>query len=334
MNNNELISIIVPVFNTEKFLNRCITSIINQKYKNIEVILVNDGSTDNCPSICESWKNKDSRIKVIHKKNGGLSSARNAGLKIAEGKYIGFVDSDDWIDENMYLKLYTAIRNYNADIAISKIEIVKVNNNKLKEKVSRIEILNKQDMYDLFFRVSKKQINYCVCDKLYNANLIKKFNFTEGIRFEDIDFNYRVFSEANKAIYLNDKLYYWYFNEGNSITRNKVIKKDLQLIDVWKKIYKHCKKNNPNNSYYAKMNYERAFMGILAKAARFGVSNSYLDWDDDKKILLNELRKNYIDLLKWKMPFSRKILLTVLCINPKIISIPYKIFNSKSKCME
>ena len=111
-----LLSIIVPVYNVEKYIERCIKSILNQSFTNFELILVDDGSPDNCGKICDEYKKKDSRIKVIHKKNGGLSDARNAGLNIATGKYIGFVDSDDIIHPQMYEKLFNCINKYNSDI--------------------------------------------------------------------------------------------------------------------------------------------------------------------------------------------------------------------------
>ena len=114
---HQLISIIVPIYNVEDYLKRCIDSILGQTYKNLEVILVDDGSPDKCGKICEEYKLIDSRIKVIHKKNGGLSSARNNGLDIATGDFIGFVDSDDYIERNMYESLIEALNNNNADIA-------------------------------------------------------------------------------------------------------------------------------------------------------------------------------------------------------------------------
>ena len=115
---NPQISVIVPIYNVEKYLAKCIDSIINQTLTNIEIILVNDGSTDNSRKIIDKYDKKDSRIKVIHKKNGGQGSARNAGLDIAKGEYIGFVDSDDWIDSNMYENLYNAAISNNADIVV------------------------------------------------------------------------------------------------------------------------------------------------------------------------------------------------------------------------
>ena len=118
MKNRPIISIIVPVYNVESYLERCINSILNQTFKNFELILVDDGSTDKSGEICDSFAGYDKRIRVIHKKNGGLSSARNVGLDVSIGKYIGFVDSDDWIDEFMYEKLYRNMIKTKSDIVI------------------------------------------------------------------------------------------------------------------------------------------------------------------------------------------------------------------------
>ena len=117
MNNNPKISVIVPVYKVEKYLDKCVESIVNQTYKNLEIILVDDGSPDNCPAMCDEWAEKDERIRVIHKENGGLADARNAGMDIATGDYIGFVDSDDWIEPNMYEVLLKNALKYDADIS-------------------------------------------------------------------------------------------------------------------------------------------------------------------------------------------------------------------------
>ena len=124
MSNNPLITVIVPVYNVEKYLTRCVDSIINQTYKNLEIILVDDGSTDSSPAICDNYAKKDSRINVIHKQNNGASSARNAALDIASGDYIGFVDSDDYINRDMYASLFDSIVDSGSDMAICESEYV------------------------------------------------------------------------------------------------------------------------------------------------------------------------------------------------------------------
>lgn len=132
--NYDLISVIVPVYNVELYLEQCLNSIINQTYKNLEIILVNDGSTDNSGVICDLYANIDNRIIVIHKDNGGVSSARNAGLNVAKGNFIGFVDPDDWIADDMYEKLYLNIQNFNANISVCKFRKV-MNRENIFEKI-------------------------------------------------------------------------------------------------------------------------------------------------------------------------------------------------------
>ena len=134
---DELITVIVPVYKVEKYLDRCVQSIVDQTYTNLEIILVDDGSPDNCPKMCDEWAKKDKRIKVIHKQNGGLSDARNAGLEKAKGKYVGFVDSDDYISPIMYEKLYKCIIDNQADMAMCGFSTVDE-----KGKVTYINELN------------------------------------------------------------------------------------------------------------------------------------------------------------------------------------------------
>ena len=140
------ISVIVPVYNVEKYLEKCIDSILSQTFKNFEIILVDDGSTDSCGIICDEYERLDNRVKVIHKINGGLSSARNSGLEIASGEYVAFVDSDDWIDKNMYQELYNEAKKNNADIVQCKFikakdENVSIYNNEFNE----VEVIGNLD---------------------------------------------------------------------------------------------------------------------------------------------------------------------------------------------
>lgn len=156
------VSIIVPIYKVEKYLRQCIDSIINQSLKDIEIILVDDGSPDNCPKICDDYKKIDSRIKVIHKKNGGLSSARNAGMKIATGEYIGFVDSDDYIEHDMYEKMYYTAKEHDVDFVMS-------------------------DYYKVH-ETNKIEVSSIIDDGLYNKNKIKNIIYPQLIMKENIDY--------------------------------------------------------------------------------------------------------------------------------------------------
>ena len=214
----ELISIVVPIYNVEKYLRKCIDSIINQTYKNLEIILVDDESPDNCGEICEEYAKKDNRIVVIHKKNGGLSDARNAGIEVATGKYIGFVDSDDYIKEDMYENLYNDIKKYDVDISICKyIEVFE--NSTIYEDASNS---NKIEIYDNVEMLKRLLYNNNVtdhaCNKLYKIDLFKINNirYPNGYMYEDIGTTYLLF-ENSKKISLSEKNEYYYVRRGSSI---------------------------------------------------------------------------------------------------------------------
>ena len=185
--NTPLISVIVPVYNVEKYLPRCIDSILNQTYKNLEIILVDDGSPDNCPAICDEYATKDSRIKVVHKKNGGLSAARNAGLKVAEGKFVGFVDSDDYIENNMYETLFFNLEKYDADMSICAVKTVDEYNHdttNLKEAyIDLPPVISNIEGISLLCQGAGIFIS--ACNKLYKKSLFDNRLFVEGIYHED-----------------------------------------------------------------------------------------------------------------------------------------------------
>lgn len=321
--NGAKISVIIPVYNVEKYLDRCVNSVLNQTYKNLEIILVDDGSPDNSGLICDKYAELDNRVIVIHKTNGGLSSARNAGLEVAKGEYIGFVDSDDWIEKDMYEYLYKLIQIYDCDYSSINMMITKEENCLVNEKKECIKVMRNEELYHYFFRVSTYNIHYCVCDKLFKKNVISKFRFWEGMRFEDIDFNFKILKECKKAVYSN-RIEYYYFYNPEGITRNRIVPSDMQLIDIWKKIVTECADNFPQYEYYARMNYERAHMGLLGKSIKYGVDKSFINWEIDKKQLLKKTRKYFKELIFWHMPFSRKVLLVVICINPMLLELIYR----------
>ncbi|RGF13499.1 glycosyltransferase [Blautia sp. AM16-16B] len=318
------ISIIIPVYDVEKYLERCIESVLNQTLKDIEIILVDDGSPDRSGKMCDVFAEKDKRIKVIHKENGGLSSARNAGISMAKGKYIGFVDSDDWIEDDMFEYLFNLIEQYDADIAdcgmveTAKYEFVKDNGEE------NIEVLNRDGALDVFFRISRSDINYCACDKLYKRELVEKVQFTDGIIFEDIDFNYRVLIEAKKVVISDSKKYY-YFKNPVGISRNSFREKDLELQKVWDNIIELSEIYTPDYVEAAKFNKKRADFGLLCKMFKYGVRCDNGDYELIRKNLLQSVRHNYLILIRGKLPLNRKVLLTAMCINRYLVEFPLKI---------
>lgn len=218
----ELISIIVPVYNVENYLERCLQSLINQTYKNIEIVCVNDGSTDNSLNILNKFQKKDSRIKIISQENQGLSEARNVGIKNSSGKYIGFVDSDDWVDLDYYEKLYNALIDSKSDFACANTKFFD------NGKISYIKFQQNQ----IFSEFDKKIDNYkngSVCDKLYKKSLFldNDIKFIKGYFYEDNIVLLQLTYYSKKIVTINTVSYY-YFKNNNSITRGKNSEKELK----------------------------------------------------------------------------------------------------------
>lgn len=239
-NNNKLISIIVPVYNMEKYIDKCINSIINQTYKNIEIIIVDDGSTDKSSKIIDKYKKIDKRIKFYHKKNGGLADARNYGLEKATGEYIGFVDSDDYIENNMYEKLYNNLIKYKADISVVNYNLVyeKDFNYKknFKEISDKLIILNKMETIKLLLDDNKFG-NYA-WNKLYKRELFNNIKYPVGRKMEDLGTTYKIIEKCNRIVYDPIPLYN-YLQRNNSIvnTINLSFFEDTYILTYERFIY-------------------------------------------------------------------------------------------------
>lgn len=221
----ELISVIVPVYNVQKYLEKCIESILSQTYKNIEIILIDDGSTDNSGKICDECVERDSRIRVIHQKNKGLSAARNRGIECSKGKYIVFIDSDDYIHNRMIEILYQAIIENHAELAICDFKYVYEYNKDEKEIVSPIqnEVLNNNEVIEKLFE--KNAWYYIVAwNKLYKKELWDNIRFPVGYIHEDEAVIHHILIKCKKVVTVKQKLYY-YRQIINSITHTKNAKR-------------------------------------------------------------------------------------------------------------
>ena len=210
-----LISVIVPIYNTERYLDKCIQSILNQTHRALEIILIDDGSTDGSPSKCDNYAKLDSRIRVIHKKNGGQSSARNAGLDICRGDYIGFVDSDDWIEPEMYETLLEKLKKHDASLAVcGRYDAYEGTDNKTVGKV--LGSNGVFDSYDILPHMAVGQISdFSVCDKLHRKDIWQNVRFPEGMIYEDFAVMYKVLISAKRVV-LCDMPFYVYFHRKNS----------------------------------------------------------------------------------------------------------------------
>lgn len=212
------ISIVVPVYNVENFLNRCVDSLLNQSRQRLEIILVNDASTDQSGKICDEYKNNHDNIVVIHRKTSGGSAsiARNTGLKIASGEYVSFVDSDDWIHPNMMEVLFkTLIDNNTRVVECDLIETSDYFIKPMSENLSNLVIV--EDRVDALKRIINSQ-RFSVCVRLYEYNLVKNFKFPENVISEDVFFTLEVLKKINKLVRIDEPFYYYYITP-NSVTR-------------------------------------------------------------------------------------------------------------------
>lgn len=248
-----LITVIVPVYKVEKYLKRCVDSITAQTYKNLEIILVDDGSPDSCGDMCEAFAKEDSRIRVIHKENGGLSSARNAALDVMQGEYVGFVDSDDWIEPDMYEKLYSLLTENGTQIAAGGIQCDHFDGtyhffNPEYPRSTAVEIYSKvQAIKEL---IIAHKITNSVCDKLFIREIFADMRFKEGIVNEDFEMMPTCFEQVEKVVY-TPVAYYHYFMSEQSITRGVFKESRFTETDISRKHIQYYKEKYPELVSYA-----------------------------------------------------------------------------------
>lgn len=221
------ISIIVPVYNTEKYLEKCLNSLISQTLEDIEILCINDGSTDNSIKILEQYANRDLRVKIINKKNAGLSAARNTGISQAKGEYLGFVDSDDYVDLNFYEKLYNTAKEYNASIAVAG--IIRFNDFHKKYHLKLNETILSNDLKTKLKLCDVPDKSY-VWNKIYKTDEFKKsnLNFSEGVYYEDVIFTPKALYYLKDMVTVPDTYYYYYRRSKSIVTlKSEKANKDL-----------------------------------------------------------------------------------------------------------
>lgn len=328
---NAKISVIVPVYKVEEYLDRCIQSIMNQTYKNFELILVDDGSPDCCAQICDEWKKRDERIRVIHKKNGGLSSARNVGLDIATGEYINFVDSDDWMTPDALEHLYWLCKEYEADFSTASWERTD-GNNIVEQSDYKITLLNQEEFLQRFFKVGTQENVQYTWAKLYRSELFQSIRFPEGLILEDLPTTFQIALKSQKIVHSTKKIYCYFWNpESLSASFNE---KRFDLLRVWDLICAIAKKDSSSwIQEYASICRARADLGILCD---FEMSNlSYKEkkkYRDQIKPVLENLHHNRQLLLRAEIPFSRKVMVCSFCISYPMTSSMIYVAIRVGKC--
>lgn len=301
MNNENsaiLVSVIVPIYNTEKFLKKCVDSIISQSYRNIEIILVDDGSTDSCGMICDNYLNIDSRVIVIHKNNGGLSSARNAGIDKCKGDYISFVDSDDFVSQEFVEKLLIACINNECDISICNIFYSYIDGRYIKHKLNCKS--KKMNFTEAFLEMNvERNFDMAAWNKLYKRTIFGDIRFPLNKLSEDYYIMYLLFDKAN-SLYFCDESMYYYLQRENSITKNCNINKDFLLAAI-----SQCE--------WVEVNHP-----LLKNAGIFGVCSAYLTVYDF--YIKNKVKcpKEFVIEAKNHIRNNRKVIIKYSCFKKKV----------------
>lgn len=314
-----MVSVIVPVYKVEKYLNRCLDSILSQSYKNLEVILVDDGSPDNCGKICDEYAQKDGRIKVIHKQNGGMSSARNAGLEIATGKYISFVDSDDWLDFKFIETLRNAMIETDVDMTAcafcrTKGDVAKRNKFEQNSKIVK-------DKYFAIF--DENSYAGYACNKLFKREIIEKYNirFDEKIfNGEDFLFNLEYIHNSQRTSFIDQDLYFYFFRENSMMNLISLSERFITVVYAREKALEFLRNNAPT-CYDVCM---ASYLSILLKIKYMSALNiekyNALYLDVNEKI--NKNKKGLFRLNK--VGLKNKIKLFFMINFPKTATKMYK----------
>ena len=326
---SKLISVIVPVYNVEKYLEKCVSSIINQTYKNLEIMLVDDGSTDSSGKMCDEFAKKDDRIKVIHKPNGGLSDARNSALKIAKGDYIGFVDSDDYIADDMFETLCDLMEDNNSDISI--VSFYEIYNNKLIGVRDSKELENMTKLEAMEELLIDSKIQSYAWNKLFKRELFDGLEFPTGKNFEDIATTLLLFERANKVTLLEEPKYY-YLRRDDSIVGVRNYKTYTDYLEVIYDKYLYLKGKYPEIEEYNAYNYLINMIWVYSIISAFDLDEVFTKYKENYK-LLEEIIKEYGESLTSKLDNYNKAIFYMLTLDVDASRAPvktlYKVYKEK-----
>lgn len=323
----ELVSVIVPIYNVEKYLKKCVASIRNQTYKNLEIILVDDGSPDECPKMCDDFAKEDSRIKVIHRENGGLSAARNSGLEIATGKYIGFVDSDDYIHSKMYEVLVGHLEEKKADLVVCRVQdVFEIGEEQTLADEENVETMtNTEALKSVYGNWGTDMV--VAWNKLYKREIFDGLRYNEGKVHEDEYMIHKVLYKVKKVVTTSQKMYYYQRGSASIMRVKKYSLQRLQgieaiedRIDVWE---------NCGNKALVSLIYESYFNSLII--SYYLVKQHY----PKEKTIIKDLRTKFLRIYKTKgknMDFTIKLRLkyNLYRISTKAYYIAHGGFDSKN----
>ena len=317
---NPQISIIVPIYNAEKYLDQCLKSIVTQTYRNLEIILVDDGSTDNSGTICDQYASNDARVIVIHKPNEGVSCARNKGIEMAQGEYIMFVDSDDWVDENICKILFEAVVTYNVQAAMCAYMREYPNKSLPKILHESDTVFNGKAMQRMLcgpianeLKNPENMDSYgTLWGHIYPARVLKQYEIVDLQKIgtaEDVLFNFTVFSNIEDIVYINKPLYHYRKGMNTSITSAFKADLDQKWGCLYAEFEKHIRGNGLDLTYYQALSNRIAVntlglgLNCIAGGVKFGEKHRRI-----RRVLSNPERKNALKQLSIKnMPIKWKI---------------------------
>ena len=299
------ISIIIPVYNTAVYLKRCLDSVLGQTHGDLEIIVIDDGSTDGSPALCDEYAGRDPRIKVIHQANAGQSAARNLGLKLATGEYLGFVDSDDWVMPDTFAYLLSLLEQTQADIAEVAHEVAYSEGHRMQSPPEKIQVFEGDDILIHYFEHNE----FAVWLRLYKQQVFSDVLFDAGRINEDVVAGFLALRNANRLVSSNQAKYF-YFSNPIGISESPLQKRDMDLIFAGERLdglTAEC--GNERLRKLAMTKKYRSYFTLLVKMALFGCSPE-LDARQTEHELRAELFKHYGFLMASTMPVNRKILLT------------------------
>ena len=306
-----MISVIVPIYKVEKYLPKCIDSIINQTYKDLEIVLVDDGSPDGCPQICDEYAKIDNRIVVIHKENGGLSDARNAGLDIATGDYISFIDSDDYIEPTMYEKLLDSLIESNADMSICGFDRVNDDGKKISSIGFKDYVLSRNDAYEMLVQGNVYFI--ISCNKLFKREIFDDLRFKLGKTHEDEFIIHHIYGKCKKISTINESLYHYLIRESSIMGS---IKGSIKQFDGNESCIDRIRffASIGENHFAARM------VPITIKEyfdIQINVDNSVCNYNHYCEIIKNEIRDTIKTINVSSLPLIDRIGVMLFCINER-----------------
>lgn len=309
---NCLVSVIIPIYRAEKYVERCVDSILCQTYDNIEVILVDDGSPDNCPIICDNYKQIDNRIKVIHQINNGPAVARNNGIKNANGQFIAFVDSDDYVSRDYIKCLVEIAEKYNSEI-VSCAYTTNDGELELNSIPFGIKVFSPEDAIKTLM---KEKILYTApWGKIFKKNVLEDIRFPAELMHEDLAVIYRFFDNSNKIVHLSNKMYY-YEENPDSITQSCFTNKKLDLFIIMDDVFSFLSIKYPNLLVYAKHRDTRYAISYYKQALSIAPVNN-----ETLQFLRERIKPNIICYMFSGYATRSKIYGILVCFAPRLLAI-------------